>query len=133
MQLRLYCKWMVITGTAVIWIIKLFLRPDFLWSTVPRFLLGIAPNFLSAFLIPFAVYWIMTHPKFLNRQLLRFDLISDMRLVCLFGFLIATINEYIQLIPSFGRTFDYFDIVSSAVGLLFSYYSFNALQRRLAL
>jgi len=40
------------------------------------------------------------------------------------------INEYLQLIPFFGRTFDYNDIIFSSVGLMLSYFVFGRIQQR---
>lgn len=96
-----------------------------------KFIAGVAPNFIGAFLIPFAAYWLYTHVHFLNGCLMRFNFFSNTKIVCLFGFSLAVINEYLQLIPFFGRTFDYFDILFSAAGLYLSYYVFEALQKRM--
>jgi hypothetical protein len=131
MQLRNYCKWMVIIGTLLIWMIKFLVRPYVHLNTFLHFITGVAPNFIGAFLVPFAAYWLYTHALFFNGSLMRFDFFSDTRIVCLFGFSLAIINEYLQLIPIFGRTFDYFDILFSAVGLIFSYYLFTAIQRKI--
>lgn len=129
MQFRNYCKWAVLIGTLLIWIIKLGIRPYIQYDFV-KFTLGIAPNFIGSLLVPFAAYWLYTHEHFFNGRLMRFPFFSDNRFVCLFGFSLAVINEYLQLIPVFGRTFDYFDILFSAFGLVLSYYSFLLLQRR---
>src|SRR3982751_779993 len=115
MQLRNYCKWVVIIGTVFICIIKFGVRPFIQLDPSIKFIAGIAPNFIGAFLIPFAAYWLYTHSQFFNGRLMRFDFFSDTRIVCLFGFSLAVINEYLQLVPFFGRTFDYFDILFSAV------------------
>jgi hypothetical protein len=122
---------MVIVGTLLIWMIKLVIRPYVHLDTSLHFISGVAPNFLGAFLIPFAAYWLYTHSLFFNGSLMRFDFFSDTRIVCLFGFSLAVLNEYLQLVPVFGRTFDYFDILFSAVGLILSYYSFTASQRKI--
>jgi hypothetical protein len=132
MQLRNYCRWTVIVGILLIWIIKLGVRPYVQMDPSLKFITGIAPNLFGAFLIPFAAYWLYTHSLFFNGSLMRFDFFSNTKIVCLFGFSLAVINEYVQLIPIFGRTFDYFDIVFSAVGLILSYYSFSALQKKSA-
>jgi hypothetical protein len=131
MQLRNYCRWTVIIGTLLIWMIKLGIRPYVHLDASMKFIAGISPNFFGAFLIPFAAYWLYTHSLFFNGSLMRFDFFSDTRIVCLFGFSLAVINEYFQLIPLFGRTFDYFDILFSAVGLVLSYYLFTALQKKI--
>jgi hypothetical protein len=131
MQLRNYCKWTVIIGTLLIWMTKFGIRPYVHLNPSINFVAGIAPNFLASALIPFAAYWLYTHSLFFNGCLMRFDFFSDTRIVCLFGFSLAVINEYFQLIPVFGRTFDYFDILFSAVGLIFSYYWFTTLQKKM--
>lgn len=130
MQLRTNCRNLVVAGTLLIWTIKFFVRPFLHPTGTLGFFLGIAPNLLGSFLLPFGAYWLYTHPQFFNGRLLRFSFFSDVKFVCFFGFSLLLINEYLQLIPVFGRTFDYFDILSSAVGLVLSYYSFSALQRR---
>ena len=130
MELRAFCKRLVIAGTLFIWIIKLLVRPYLPLDGSLNFVMGVTPNLVGSFLVPFGAYWIYTHPQFFNGRLLRFNFFSDMRIVCLFGFSLIVVNEYLQLIPVFGRTFDYFDIVSSALGLAVSYYSFLQVQRK---
>lgn len=132
MQLRTNCKNLVVAGTLLIWTVKFFIRPFLQPTGTAGFLADIAPNLFGSFLIPFGAYWLYTHPHFFNGRLLRFSFFSDPRIVCLFGFGLLVVNEYLQLIPVFGRTFDYYDIVSSAIGLLSSCYSFSILQRRQA-
>lgn len=122
---------MVIVGTLLIWMIKLVIRPYIHLDSSLHFIAGVAPNLIGAFLIPFAAHWLYTHSLFFNGSLMRFHFFSDTRIVCLFGFSLAAINENLQLIPIFGRTFDYLDILFSAVGLIFSYYSFTAIQRKI--
>lgn len=100
----------------MIWVIKFFVRPFAELTAGWKFMAGVAPNLIGSFLVPFVAYWLYTHPKFFNGQLLRFSFFSDTRIVCCFGLVLAVINEYLQLIPFFGRTFDYFDIASSVVG-----------------
>lgn len=130
MQLRTACKNIVVAGTLIIWLIKFFIRPFFQPTGTAGFLAGVSPNLLGSFLLPFGAYWLYTHPAFFNGRLLRFSFFSDVRIVCLFGFGLLVANEYLQLIPFFRRTYDYFDIVFSALGLVISYNSFLALQHR---
>ena len=129
MELRTKCKWMVIAGTLIIWTIKLLVRPYVQGHSAPVFFLGVAPNFLGAFLVPFAAHWLYTHPAFFNGRLLRFHFCSDVRIVCIFGFLLAVVNEYLQLIPIFGRTFDYYDLAFTVLGLLLAYAVFSLIRR----
>jgi hypothetical protein len=46
------------------------------------------------------------------------------------GFGMLIVNEYLQLIPFFGRTFDYNDIIFSLVGLMVSHFVFGKLQQK---
>src|SRR5215208_2304440 len=101
MALRIYSKWLVIAGTLTIWIVKFFVRPYIHLDAPLKFITGVSPNLLGSFLLPFAAYWLYTHPQFFNGRLLRFNFFSDTRIVCLFGFLLVGINEYLQLIPFF--------------------------------
>jgi hypothetical protein len=55
---------------------------------------------------------------------------ANLRSVCLLGFGLLIFNEYLQMIPIFGRTFDYFDILFSAMGLMLSYFVFGKLYAR---
>lgn len=121
---------MVIAGTLIIWAIKFVIRPLGLFDDPVRFFLGIAPNLFGSFLIPFGAYWFFSGRNFLIARVFRIQSAYDLRLVCLMGLGMLIINEYLQLIPFFGRTFDLFDIVSSMVGLLTSYFAFSRVQLR---
>ena len=122
----------MLAGAGLILFIKLYIRPYFQLDGILKGMEGIAPNFIAAFIMPFAAYWLYTHPKFLNGLLLRFAFFADLRVVSLVGFLLIVINEYFQLMPVWGRTFDYLDIFSSALGQLSAYYAFLFLQRKLS-
>ena len=130
MQLRTNCRNIVVVGTLLIWTIKFFVRPYLHPSGTTGFLLGVAPNLFGSFLIPFAAHWLYTQRPLNPERRLRFSILFDTRFICISGFLLLVVNEYLQLIPFFGRRFDYFDILFSAVGLLVSFYSFSFLQRR---
>ncbi len=130
MQLKQISKRLFITGTLVIWTIKFIIRPLHLFDDPVKFFLGIAPNLLGSFLIPFAAYWFFCGRDFLMARIFRIQSMYDLRLVCLMGLGMLIINEYLQLIPFFGRTFDYNDIIFSSVGLLAAYFVFGKLQQR---
>ncbi|MBL0131333.1 MAG: hypothetical protein IPP43_09630 [Chitinophagaceae bacterium] len=130
MELRQYSRWFVITGTLVIWIIKFIIRPLHLFDEPARFFLGIAPNLLGSFLIPFGAYWFFSGSNFLVARIFRIQSPYDLRLVCMLGFGMLVVNEYLQQIPFFGRTFDYNDILFSSIGLLVAYFTFSAIQSR---
>ena len=115
MALRHFCRYAVIVGTMIIWIIKWALRPYLHFSQPTKYLLGIAPNLLGSFLLPFGCYWLLS--RFIN---LHDD--KQFKLFCVVCFALLIINELLQLIPVFGRTFDYSDIAASGVGLTAAYF-----------
>lgn len=130
MGLKGISKWVIITGTLVIWTIKYMIRPLYGFDEPTRFFLNIAPNLLGSFLIPFGAYWFFSGRNFLVARIFRIETPYDLRMVCLLGFGMLLVNEYLQLIPFFGRTFDYNDIIFSSIGLLVSYFSFSKIQSR---
>lgn len=130
MELKQISKWFVITGTLIIWTIKFIVRPMHLFDDPTRFLLNIAPNLLGSFLIPFGAYWFFSGRNFLVARIFKIETAYDLRLVCLLGFGMLIVNEYLQLIPFFGRTFDLNDILFSSVGLAVSHFVFGKLQSR---
>ncbi|MBE2229318.1 MAG: hypothetical protein IAE96_01595 [Chitinophagaceae bacterium] len=130
MELKQISKRLVIYGTLVIWTIKFFLRPFFSFEAPLQFFLGIAPNFLGSFLIPFGACWFFSGRNHRLARLFRTEDAGDLRQVCLLGFGLLVLNEYLQLFPVFGRTFDYFDILFSSVGLFFAWITFGRLQQK---
>ena len=120
----------MIVGALIIWSIKFGIRPYIDWDQPMKFLLGIAPNLLGSFLIPFGACWFFAGRNFLLARIFRIHSLTDIRLVCILGFGMLVINEYLQLIPVFGRTFDYNDIVFSSVGLIAACFVFGKLQSR---
>jgi len=125
MQLKLFSRWIVITGTLMIWTVKFFVRPFIHIPSELKPLFGIAPNLIGSFLLPFGACWFF-------QRFFRLQNIQDLRITCWFGLLLVVINEYVQLIPVFGRTFDYLDILSSFVGVMFGYLAFAGLLSRVA-
>ncbi|MFZ1857088.1 MAG: hypothetical protein WAU29_06945, partial [Chitinophagaceae bacterium] len=128
--LKQISKRLIITGTLVIWAIKFIIRPMNLFDDPTRFVLNIAPNLLGSFLIPFGAYWFFSGKNFLVARIFKIETTYDLRLVCLLGFGMLIINEYLQLIPFFGRTFDLNDILFSSFGLLAAYFVFGKIQQR---
>jgi hypothetical protein len=126
MDLKRLSRVFVITGTLIIWAIKFLVRPLHLWDDA-QFFLGIAPNLLGSFLIPFGAYWFFSGRNFLIARIFRIQSAYDLRLVCLMGFGMLIVNEYLQRITFFGRTFDYNDIIFSLVGLVVSHFVFGRL------
>lgn len=132
MELKQISKLIFIIGTLIIWTVKFIIRPLHLFDDPTRFFLNIAPNLFGSFLIPFAAYWFFSGRNFLVARIFRLQSIYDLRLVCVMGFGMLIINEYLQLVPFFGRTFDYNDIIFSSVGLIVSYIVFSRIQQRYA-
>jgi glycopeptide antibiotics resistance protein len=130
MELKQTSKWILITGALIVWAIKFLIRPLHLFEDPTRFFLNIAPNLLGSFLIPFGSYWFFSGRSFLVARIFRIQTAYDLKLVCLLGFGMLVVNEYLQMIPFFGRTFDLNDIYFSSVGLLAAYFVFNRLQLR---
>ena len=127
MDLRKLSKWIVVFGAILIWLIKFGIRPFYDLGQPMNFILGIAPNLAGSFLIPFGAYWFFSGREFLIARIFRIHSTADLRIVCIIGFAMLVVNEYLQLIPVFGRTFDYFDIIASALGLTASYFVFSKL------
>ena len=130
MSLKQVAKWFVIWGTLLIWTVKFIVRPLHLFDEPGRYLLNIAPNLLGSFLIPFAAYWFFTGKNHFMARLFRIECSYDLRLVCWMGFGMLVVNEYLQRIPFFGRTFDYNDILFSSVGLIVSCIVFERMQAK---
>jgi VanZ like family len=115
----------MMAGTLLIWTIKYGLRPNIVFPELITFFLGIAPNFLGSFLLPFAACWFFGGKKRYLSRFFRIRNQAELKQFCLLGFLLLLINEYLQLIPVFGRTFDYFDILFSMAGLGLGYLVFS--------
>lgn len=127
MELKQISKWVVIIGTLLILLVKLGIRPNCNCNQILTFILGIAPNLIGSFLIPFIANLIFSGRNNFMARIFRIHSPGDLLQVCFLGFGILVINEYMQIFPVFGRTFDYFDLVFSAVGLTTSYFIFNKL------
>lgn len=130
MQLKFISKHFVIAGTLLIWIIKYIVRPLNLFDEPGRFFLGIAPNLFGSFLIPFGAYWFFSGRNHLIARIFRIQSSFDLKMVCMLGFGMLVVNEYLQRISVFGRTFDYNDILFSSVGLITAYFVFGKIQRK---
>ena len=125
MELRIFSKRIMIAGTLLIWTIKYGLRPTLLFPDPISFFLGIAPNFLGSFLLPFGACWFFGGREWYLSRFFRIRNQGELKQFCLLGFLLLLINEYLQLIPVFGRTFDYYDILFSIAGLGLGYRVFG--------
>lgn len=130
MELKQLSKWFVIAGTLIIWAIKFIIRPMHLFDDPMRFFLNISPNLLGSFLIPFGAYWFFSGRNYMVARIFKIESAFDLRMVCIIGFGMLVVNEYLQLIPFFGRTFDYNDILFSSVGLIAACFVFGKMQQR---
>ena len=120
MYLKNISKWVVIAGTLLIWAIKLIIRPHIHIPHALKPLVGFAPNLIGSFLLPFGACWFF-------QRFFRLQTQADLTFTCSFGLLLVIINEYLQLIPIFGRTFDYLDIFSSVIGVFCGHLVFGRL------
>lgn len=100
----------MITGTLLIWTVKFIIRPFVHIPVSIKPLMGFAPNLIGSFLLPFGACLFF-------QRVFRLETSRDLTFSCSFGLLLVIINEYLQLIPVFGRTFDYLDIFSSVIGV----------------
>src|SRR4030095_13773610 len=116
--LKNYSRLVVVSGTLLIWTIKFLVRPWHLYSDGLTDVVGFAPNLIGSFLLPFGAYRLF-RKYFLLRDA------NDLKITCWFGLLLVIINEYLQLIPLFGRTFDILDILASFAGVYAGYIVFS--------
>ena len=125
MYLKRISKWTVLTGTLMIWIVKFIIRPFVHIPSVIKPFMGFAPNLIGSFLLPFGAC--LFFQRFFRLQNER-----DLALTCSFGLLLVVINEFLQLIPVFGRTFDYLDILSSVVGVFIGHIVFARMMAKVS-
>lgn len=111
-------KWIVFVGCVLIVIVKFIIRPFVSVPPVLTLYRDVAPNLISAFLIPFGA------DLFLRKWVQLVDKRAVMW-VCVSGLAIITCNEMAQLFPIFRRTFDYFDLVFSLFGVGIGYLVFT--------
>lgn len=121
MHIKQLSKRVVICGTLLIWMIKFVIRPFVHIPHGLKAIVGVTPNLIGSFLLPFGACWMF-------QRFFRLQTTSDLRFTCSIGLLLVIINEYLQLIPVFGRTFDYLDILFSFVGVLIGYQVFAKIQ-----
>jgi glycopeptide antibiotics resistance protein len=111
-------KWILLIGLCLIALVKFFIRP---FITIPSELFlcrDVAPNLISAFLIPFGA------DLFLKRWVQLIEK-RNVLFICAVGLIVITLNELAQLFPVFRRTFDYFDLVFSFIGVSIGYLVFT--------
>jgi glycopeptide antibiotics resistance protein len=120
MRLHVYSKWLVITGAIIIVMVKFIVRPYMPISPFFQPVVDVLPNLIGSFLMPFGACWFLKK-LFIPRTF------KDLQTICLLGLILLIINEYLQLIPVFRRTFDYLDILFSFVGILLGYVVFARL------
>ncbi|NCI48635.1 hypothetical protein GWC95_01780 [Sediminibacterium roseum] len=123
MHLKKISKRAVIAGTLLIWAIKFIVRPFVHVPPAFKPLVGFAPNLVGSFLIPFGACCFFQ--KFFKLQTN-----ADLNFTCCFGLLLVIINEFVQLVPVFGRTFDLLDILSSVAGVFLGHLVFAMAMRK---
>lgn len=123
MQLKKISIRVTILGTLLIWTIKFIIRPFIHVPHAIKPLVGFAPNLIGSFLLPFGACWLF-------RRYFRLQTTADLTFTCSFGLLLVIINEYLQRIPVFGRTFDYLDIFSSVVGVFIGHLVFSRMMNK---
>lgn len=123
MYLKHISKWVMIAGTLVIWGIKFAVRPFVHIPASLKPLVGMAPNLVGSFLLPFGACLFF-------QRFFRLQSGADLNRTCAFGLLLVIINEYLQRIPFFGRTFDYLDILSSVIGVFIGHLVFGRMLSR---
>lgn len=114
MSLNRISRAYVITGILIIWVVKIIIRPYVSLSDVWQLITDVSPNLIGTLLLPFGAWW--WFKKFFGM-----NTVFSIRFTCLTGFILVLINEYIQLVPVFGRTFDFLDILASIGGTLLGY------------
>ena len=128
-MLLYHSRTIFICGTVLILTIKWILRPIGFEGFL-QYLLNVAPNLFGAFLIPFAAFWFFSGRDHFMARVFRIRSSFELRWVCSLGFCMLVVNEFLQKVPVFGRTFDYNDIIFSSLGLFFSCYIFRKIQSR---
>ncbi|NCI47587.1 hypothetical protein [Sediminibacterium soli] len=122
MFLKRISKWVMIAGVLLIWGVKFIIRPFVYIPVSVKPIVGIAPNLIGSFLLPFGACLFF-------QRIFRLQSQRDLGLTCLIGLLLVVLNEYLQKIPVFGRTFDYLDIFSSVIGVCIGHWVFGRLMR----
>lgn len=126
MDLKKYSKWIFVCGVIIIYTTKYFIR---YFVPVPRFLqpiVDVTPNFVGCFLLPFGAY-------LFTRRYINVQQPHVLKLFCVSGLILVIINEYLQKISVFGRTFDYLDILASFPGIIAGYIVFVKLSASFSL
>lgn len=121
MSLKKISGVLFLTGTCLIWLIKLWVRPQLQTVHQQILFLDVAPNLLGSMILPFAAYWLFGKNQLMQTK-------KGVLWVCITGLLLVLVNEFLQLIPAFGRTFDQWDILFSLIGGTLGYLIFSILR-----
>ncbi len=120
MSLKNLSKCIVIACTILILLVKFYIRPYVHIAANMQLFIDVAPNLGGTFLLPFAACWLLKKYFPMKNNF-------DVKVICFIGLALVIIDEYLQLIPFFGRTFDYFDIIASFIGTFIGYKVFTHL------
>lgn len=120
---RKVCGYVFLAGILLIWFVKLFMRTFFPPAPGTAFcmLMGVAPNLIGSILVPFAAHYLSGYLKKGLFSYLYIQHVHSLGFICLAGYLLGVVNEVLQLLPVFGRTFDWYDLVFSTVGSMMSF------------
>jgi hypothetical protein len=108
---------------ALIILIKFVLRPIYFNDPNFSLLLGIGPNFLASFSGIFIAHKLLQYSFWFNFNV-------PIKIALLVWWLVAILNEVLQLIPLFGRTFDWLDMLASMFAIPFSYWAYTKIESR---
>lgn len=111
-------NWWLAASCAAIVLVKWGMRPWLYQEPVLGFALGVAPNCLAGFGFPFLLNRLHAWRLGLPRWWPALHTGAALQRALLWGWLALFVNELFQLLPVFGRTFDYWDLVFSGIGLL---------------
>jgi hypothetical protein len=121
MLLKNYSKAIIVFCILLILVIKYVIRPHVYIPGGLQVIVDIAPNLLGSFMLPFGVSWLLG-------RYFRIQGMIDLKLICLLCLVVIIVNEYLQLINVFGRTFDYFDIIASFISTATAYFIYARLE-----
>lgn len=119
MLLKNYSRLIVVFCILLILMIKYIIRP---YAHVPgtvQVIVDIAPNLFGSFMLPFGISWLLG--RYFTIQAI------DLKRICLLCLVVIIVNEYLQLISVFGRTFDYLDIIASFISTATAYFMYSKL------
>lgn len=126
MLLKNYSRAIVVFCILLILLVKYIIRPYVHIPGAVQVMVDIAPNLFGSFMLPFGISWLLG-------GYFKIQAIIDLKRICLLSLIVIIVNEYLQLISVFGRTFDYLDIIASFISTAAAYFMYNRLAFRIRL